>query len=335
MSRMRSFTAGIAAGALLLAGTATVQAQDAPVNLTIGSFQQGSSWYVYAVNLAEILQQALPDGSTVDAPPIAGGTGNPPLVAEGRADIAFGMAVVGSWALEGTHAYDEPLDNLRALVGGWDQYYLIPMARGTGLERDLEEFFHSERPQARVVLLARGSVGAFGGQQMLELVGAGEGELPARGGSYEFGTFDMVKTRFAGGTGDVFVQVGTLGHPGITEIAQATPSTFLQPSQETLAEMRDRYGWEPATLPAGTFPGQDDDIELPGTTTTLFTHADLPEDLAYTIVKTICEETDRLRAAHQALAEFDCADGVWQEEVNGLPLHPGAERYFRERGWIS
>ncbi len=259
-------------------------AQDEPLNLTVASFQQGSSWYVYAVNLAELLQAELPAGSTVDAPPIAGGTGNPPLVSTGRADAAFGMAVVGNWALQGQHAFDQPFENLRALVGGWDQYFLVPMARGTGFEPDMAGFFETVRPSANVTLLQRGSVGAFGG--------AGEEPLAAQGGSYEFGTFDMVKTRFAGGTGDVFIQVGTVGHPGITEIAQQTPSTFLQPSEAILSEMKTQYGWEPATLPAGTFPGQDSDISLPSTTTTLF-------------------------------------------EVNGLPLHAGAERYYREQGWLQ
>jgi uncharacterized protein len=103
-----------------------------------------------------------------------------------------------------------------------------------------------------------------------------------------------------------------------------------------LNEMTERYGWETATLPAGTFPGQDNDVELPGSTTMLFTTAEFPDDLAYTTVKTICEETDKLRAAHEALRNFDCEEGrVWEREVNGIPLHEAAERYYRERGWID
>lgn len=315
--------------------TASADAQEKAVNLTIGSFRQGSSWYVYAVNLAELLGQKLPEGSTVDSPPIAGGTGNPPLVASGKADMAFGMAVVGSWAMEGKHAFEAPIDNLRALVGGWDQYYLIPMARGE-TSSDLKTVFEKDRPQANVTLLTRGSIGAFGGEQLLQIAGAGEDKLSEAGGSYEFGSFDMVKTRFASGTGDVFIQVGTRGHPGITEIAQATPSTFLQPSQDVLDGMTSRYGWEQATLPAGTFPGQDNDVKLPGTTTTLFASTQMSDDLAYTVVKIICENAETLRNAHKALSDFDCEKaGVWRNEVNGLPLHAGAERYYRERGWLN
>ena len=327
--------AGALATALVAAWPACAPAEDAPVNMTIGSFQQGSSWYVYAVNLAELLKKGLPAGSTVDTPPIAGGTGNPLLVSQGKANAAFGMAVVGDWATKGEHAFDAPIENLRALVGGWDQYYLVPMARGAGLDPDFQTLFSKTKPDAHVTLLRRGSIGSFGGEQLLDIAGAGEEALTGKGGSYEFGSFDMVKNRFASGSGDVFVQVGTRGHPGITEIAQATPSTFLQPSQSVLQAMTDRYGWESATLPAGTFPGQEADLTLPGTTTVLFASTQMSDDLAYTITKTVCESADTLRQAHKALAEFDCANRVWKREVTGLPLHAGAERYFRERGWIE
>lgn len=336
MPRTISTLRACALGAALLAAPQVATAQDVqePVNLTIASFAQGSSWYVYGVNLGEILREALPEGSTVDTPPIAGGTGNPPLVAAGKADLALGIAVVNTWALEGEHAFDEPYDNLRALVGGWDQYYLLPVTRGDNTA-DLAGYFE-ENPDAQVVLLPRGSLGSLGGRQILDIAGAGEEELAASGGGYEFGSFDMVKSRFASGSADVFVQVVTVGHPAITEMAQAQQLTFMQPSDEVLNEMTERYGWETATLPAGTFPGQENDVELPGSTTMLFTTAEFPDDLAYTTVKTICEDTDKLRAAHEALRNFDCEEGrVWERQVNGIPLHEAAERYYRERGWID
>jgi uncharacterized protein len=325
--------AGLALCGLML--SAPAQAENKPVNLTIASFQQGSSWYVYSVNLGELLRDALPAGSTIDTPPIAGGLGNPPLVAAKKAQLAFGMAVVGSWALQGNIAFKQPYPQLRALVGGWDQYFLVPMARGTGFKNDFGPYFKDVNPKAHVTLLQRGSIGGFSGEQLLDLVGASEKDLGASGGGYEFGSFDMVKTRFANGSADVFIQVATRGHPSITEIAYGTPVTFMQPSKEVLAKMTEKFGWETATLPKDTFPGQDKDVELPATTTVLFASTDMSDELAYTVVKTVCEKTDKLRAAHKALAKFDCANGVWKKEATGLPLHPGAERYYKERGWLK
>lgn len=322
----------LAAATLLAAPAATMAA---PMNLTIGSFAQGSSWYVYAVNLGEMLREVLPPGSSVDTPPLAGGLGNPPLVENGKAQIAFGMAVVGNWAIEGTNAYKKPMKDLRALVGAWDEYFLVPMARGAGQPTDMAAYFKAH-PKATVTLLQRGSVGAFGGEQMLNFAGINEKTLKAQGGDFEFGSFDMVKNRFAAGTADVFIQTATLGHPSITEMARTNPLTFLEPSQSTLDQMKKRYGWETRTLPKNTFPGQDKDVRLPGTTTTLFASTALSDDLAYKIVKTICENTAKLRVAHKALANFDCQKSeVWKHENTGMPLHAGAERYYRERGWLK
>lgn len=109
------FCAVAIAGAMLLLTPKIATAH--PVHWTIASFAQGSSWYVYSVNLGELLRETLPPGSTVDTPPIAGGLGNPKLVAVNKAQIAFGMAVVGDWAFQGKSGFKEPLKNLRALVG--------------------------------------------------------------------------------------------------------------------------------------------------------------------------------------------------------------------------
>ena len=317
-----------------LTASAGVQAQQA-ANLTIASFVQGSGWYVYAVNLAEVLRQTLPPGSKVDSPPIAGSVGNPRLVDSGKADMAFGMAMVGHWTQKGTVAFDKPIPSLRALVGGWDQYYLVPLGAGKDSGPAMDKFLQKDKPNTRVVLLPRGGVGSVGGLQMLQLMNSSEEALKQRGGSFEFGSFDAIKGRFASRSADLFIQVANPGHPSISEIAQNHAVAFLQPPQAVLEEMSKRYGWSIATMPKGTFPNQEQDVRLPGTTTTLFASTRMTDNMAYTVVKTICEKTDRLQAAHKALAKFDCASGVWKEEVNGLPLHAGAAKYYRERGWLK
>lgn len=323
----------LTAASLLLSGPSHAQQ---PVHLTIGSFVQGSSHYVYGVNIGEVLRAEFPAGSTIDTPPIAGGLGNPRLVAAGKAQLALSLAVAGNWAIEGKYAYKEPLSKLRSLVGGWDEYFLVPIARGVEADADLANFFKKVRPQARVTLLARGSLGAFGGQQLLESAGAGEKALSVQGGGYEFGSFDMVKNRFANGSADIFVQVATVGHPGITEIAQSNPVTFLQPTKAELDQMTAKFGWGTRVLPKGTFPGQTKDVLLPSTTTMLFASTDMSEAQAYFIVKTICEKAGKLRASHKALSTFDCEKNqVWTKAANGMPLHAGAEKYYRERGWLK
>ncbi|MDN3516530.1 TAXI family TRAP transporter solute-binding subunit [Aquisalimonas lutea] len=320
-------------GALLVGGVAQAELND-PVDLRVASFREGSSWHVYSVTLGQMLREQLPAGSTIDTPPLGGGTANPSLIDQGKADIGLSFAVVNRWADDGVELFEERKENLRGLIGGLDQYYLGIIANDEDAEPTLGGYLE-ENPATRVMLLRRGSFGSYSGEQLLAELGVDGDELGARGGSLTFTGFNTIKEAFPAGRTDLFVQVMTRGHPAITEIAETADVTFLEPGEGTLNAMMDQYGWGAATLPAGTFRGQERELSLLGTTTALIASTGLSEEAAYAIVKTVCEDLDAFRRGHGALSEFDCETQAWRDENIGLPLHAGAERYYREQGWID
>ena len=61
---------------------------------------------------------------------------------------------------------------------------------------------------------------------------------------------------------------------------------------------------------------------------------DLPEPVAYTVTRTVLDNKDALVRGHAGLAEFD-PKTAWQPEKVGIPLHPGAEKAYREKGWMK
>ncbi|MCZ6858914.1 MAG: TAXI family TRAP transporter solute-binding subunit [Alphaproteobacteria bacterium] len=305
-----------------------------PVRLSIASFKQKSSWFAYSTRVAELIRAALPAGSTVDAPPKGGGTSNPRLVAAGKFDLAFGMAAVSGWAQAGQVAYKAPLKNLRSLVGGFDQYYVAVVARRDASASDLPAYV-AAHPGMKVVLLGKGSAGGFAGEVLLGFSGASKKMVSKAGGRYDkAGSFGVVKAAISSGKSDLWIHTVTRGHPALTEIAIGTKLSFLEPSAMVLRKMA-AQGWTTAVLPAGTFKGQDKDVKYPGTTTSLFTSTRMSDKLAYTIVKAICDNQDRFKAVHKALSKFDCATRGWKPENVVLPLHPGAARYFKEKGWLK
>lgn len=331
MNFIRTISAGLSLGAAM---ASPALAQD-PVEIKIASFTQGSSVYVYAVTIGELLRDVLPEGSIVDTPPIGGGTTNPAIVSQGSADMGLSFAVANTWAAKGAVMYDEPVDNVRALVGGLDQYYIAIIANDDIDTQSVEEYVTTTKPDTRVMMLPTGSTGFFATTQILDVVGATEDVVTERGGSYGLGSFGVVKDSFANGSLDLFAHVVTVGHPTVTEIALSNDVTFLQPSEESLAAMTETYGWGTATLPANSFEGQTTDLSLPATNTVLIAHADMSDDLAYLITKTINENKDRLAAGHQALSDFDPTTRAWVDELNGMELHPGALRYYREQGLVD
>ncbi|MEL6683440.1 MAG: TAXI family TRAP transporter solute-binding subunit, partial [Pseudomonadota bacterium] len=87
--------------------------------------------------------------------------------------------------------------------------------------------------------------------------------------------------------------------------------------------------WTRFIIPAGTYPGQDADLNTIAQPNFLATHADLPEENVYQITKTIYENLPFLQAIHPATKAM-----ALEQAIAGLPvpLHPGAARYYQEQG---
>jgi TRAP transporter TAXI family solute receptor len=81
-------------------------------------------------------------------------------------------------------------------------------------------------------------------------------------------------------------------------------------------------------IPAGTYQGIDEDTVTVGVKATIIANEDVTEDEAYTIVSTIFENVPAITEAHAKGAELD----VEYASSCGLPYHPGAAKYFAEKG---
>ncbi|MNL58403.1 hypothetical protein D3C87_1820350 [compost metagenome] len=87
-----------------------------------------------------------------------------------------------------------------------------------------------------------------------------------------------------------------------------------------------------ATIPAGLYPNNPNETKTYGVTATFVTSADVPDATVYTVVKAVFDNFDDFKKLHPAFANLKPADMV----KNGLsaPLHPGAEKYFKEKGLL-
>jgi TRAP transporter TAXI family solute receptor len=126
----------------------------------------------------------------------------------------------------------------------------------------------------------------------------------------------------------------TPAHPSITEIALQTDVKFLPVPPDIVAKMRDEFAYQPRAMPAGMFRGLDKDTPTVGFPTVFITREDVPDDLVYLVTKTLAENKAALVAAHKGLSKFDPSE-AWKPELVGLPLHPGAANYYREKGWMK
>jgi uncharacterized protein len=133
---------------------------------------------------------------------------------------------------------------------------------------------------------------------------------------------------------DAFVYA--VGHPALA-IQEATTScsaVLVDVTGPAVDALVARYPYYTAAeIPAGLYRGTPRAVPTFGVRATLVTRADLPEDLIYAMVSQIFADFDMLRGLDPALADLDPRQMA--TAALSAPLHPGAARYFRERGWID
>jgi TRAP transporter TAXI family solute receptor len=307
-------------------------AQQPPVTLAFATLSQGTAWYVYGATMAELLRKTLPPGSNVDVKPFAGGVGNAKLVAKGETPLALSFTVTNRWASEGKEAYDQKLENLRGLVGGLDTYYLaVIAAKKLNLNslRDVKE----RKVAVKLHTLPVGSLGEFAARQALREYGISYPDIKGWGGATTHANYNIIVDAFRDGRADLLIAVVTPKHPSITEIATFTDVKFVELEPDRVKSLQ-TLGYKPATMPPETFKNQTQPVKAVGFPTVLITNKDLPDAVAYTITKTIVDNKEALVRGHAGLAEFD-PKTAWQPDEVGLPLHPGAEKLYREKGWMK
>jgi TRAP transporter TAXI family solute receptor len=213
------------------------------------------------------------------------------------------------------------------------QYVGIGVRRGSGIT-SLREVAET-RPSLRVMTLVRGVTGEKAASQIFEAYGFTYDDIIAWGGSVEHTDFEVIANAVRDGRVDIFIQSIARGHPVFTELAIAGKIDILGVSDEAIDFMVERYGYSRGILPAGSFAGQDEDLNLPFSTTGLSTTDKMDDEMAYKITKAIVENKEMLITGHRAFEDFDPEQAWAPQIIGGMQLHPGAERYFRERGMIQ
>ncbi len=316
------------AGLLLVvfAGMAFADTQE----LKIGSNKVGSTWYVQAACLADVVRTAYPD-IKIDASPIAGGIGNLKLLMNGKMNIALTMGNNAKWAYEGRVMFDKPGKNLRTLVCGLDQFYVgIAIRRGSGIT-SIEDVA-AKKMKVRLMTVQRGTTGEASAAQILEGCGFTYDDIKKWGGSVEHTDFEAITNAIKDGRCDIFIQALSKGHPTFTELAVTGKIDLIGLSKKTLDFLESKYGYSQTILPAGSFKGQAKDLMLPGYRSMLTVTDTLDDDTAYKITKAVVENKAALVKGHKAFDEFDpkkCTDSKLR---GGVPLHPGAVKYYKEKG---
>lgn len=129
--------------------------------------------------------------------------------------------------------------------------------------------------------------------------------------------------------------VYTVGHPAgsIKEATTSCDSVLVEVAGSAVGKLvgdNDYYRW--ATVPGGMYRGNPDDTKTFGVGATFVTSADVPEKVVYEVVRAVFDNFDSFRKLHPAFANLKEAEMI--KDGLSAPLHPGAAKYYKERGWM-
>jgi TRAP transporter TAXI family solute receptor len=317
-----------AVAALVMTGTAA-----ASDTLRIGAMPVGSGWYVAASTLEKNLKPVL-GNRTIEIIPRGGGVANPIVVDTGKAEIALSNVQTSLLAAKGDDLYKgQKAENIRSLVGGLNPVFIGVMARNefikrTGLDT-VDKIFTSGKP-VRILMKPQGSNIPPAVDAILAAYGLDRDKIKANGG--EIIQVDTAQTPaiMRDGRADILIDTILRGHPMITEVALTADVTFLDMSPKALDALAG-VGVKPSQFPEW-FKGQSGPVKSGDFGTVLIAHKDLPDDVAYQITKTVIEKMPEMAKDYPAWGSFK-AEEAGKLENTGIPLHPGAARYFKERGF--
>ena len=317
-------------GSVLYYQTATAPppAVEKPVSLKLATFRPGTAWYVYGGALSEIWKEALPSGSSVTVLPYAGGVSNNILVANKSADVGLSFSITAKWAYDGTGPYEKPYKNLRILAAGLDVYWVGIAARADTDIMTLDDVINPKHP----IVAGTGPTGSlseFTFRQILEAYGMSYSDLEAKGVKIVHAGIKSLKTQLQNRQLDVLVWVVTPGHPTWTELFVSPGMRFIELPDEVRSFLIDKYGYADSVIPKDLFSGSNE-VKGAATSTIIIVREDMPNSLAYTLIKAMFENKDKLVAAHKALERWDPSK---VKEQATIPIHEGALSFYKEKGF--
>jgi TRAP transporter TAXI family solute receptor len=153
------------------------------------------------------------------------------------------------------------------------------------------------------------------------------------GGSYVLGNSSTGLAAMTDGKADVFMNVRNLGDAALKDVASKRDLLWIDDDPAKTQQAADKFDFKVGMVPKGTYPFMDKDYPTIRQWISMVASADAPEETVYKYVKAVAENQDRVQKIGGSLTNFSA-----QEMINNpakLPIHPGALRYYKERGWIK
>ncbi len=316
--RQAMMLTALALGAAVFGGAALAQ----QVTIAIATGGTGGVYYPLGGGMANVLTKYVPNVAAT-ARVTGGSVDNLKLIDSKQSEVALVMVDAALDALNGEDKFKGNKVDVRTLMVLYPNRMHVVSVEGKGIEK------MSDLRGKRVSTGSPGSATEVMAFRVIEAAGLDKDKDMRRERLGVAESTNAIKD----GKIDAYFWVGGLPTAGVTDLA-ASPGIKLKliDHSEVVEKMNAKYGgiYSAGVIPAKTYPGQDKDNKISVVQNILVANASLPEKVAYDVVKTFIEKRADLIAVHREAESIALAN---QSPKNSpIPWHPGATKYFTEKG---
>ena len=303
--------------ALLMSANIAVSAEF--INILTGG--TSGVYYPLGVGLSKIYGEKI-DGSKVQVQSTKASVENLNLIQSGKGEIAFvlGDSVKYGWEGNAEAGFQSKLENLRGIAGIYPNYVHIVASKSSNINsiEDLKgKRVSVGAPKSGTELQARAILKAAG----MSYEDLGKVEYLPFGQSVE-----LIKNRQI----DATVQSAGLGVASIKDLANSVEVVIVEIPESLIEKLGAPY--VSATIPANTYQGVAQDTKTAGIVNFLITSQNVSDQTAYDMTKHLFENLPALVATHSVAKNINIDKALTGMPV---PLHPGAEKYYKEKGKVN
>ena len=309
----------IAAAAVVMGGTGIAQQQK---TISIGTGGTGGVYYPLGGGMANVLSKYLP-GVQATAEVTGGSVDNLKLIGAQPGQIGLSMVDAALDAMDGKGKFSAGKVSVRTLMVLYPNrmHVVSTDARGVTKMSDLKG--------KRVSTGSAGSATEVMAFRVIEAAGLDRDKDMTRERLSVAESANALKD----GKIDAFFWVGGLPTAAVTDVG-ATPNVKIRlvDTSDLVDKMNAKYSklYSKGVIPSKTYPGQDKDNSVAVVQNILVANANMPDDVAYNIVKTLMEKKPELVAVHREAENFEVKSQ--SNDNTPIPFHPGAAKYFKEKG---
>ena len=292
-----------------------------PQDLVMGTGSSGGTYYALGAAMANAMNNKLADAQINISAQVSGASvENLNLINIGEMDLGISMNNVAADAHAGTGAFSTPVTNVMAIGVVYNEVYQIVANAKTGA-KNVEDL--------KGLKIAIGPAGS-GTLGLSQKVFAAAGIDPDKDIQPQSDSFGDASAKMQDGHIDAACNVLAVPASSIQEMTTSMDLAYVNISDDILATIQaDAPYFTRKVIPAGTYNGQTEDCNTITCKAALYCAATLDEETVYQITKAFYETGDEVAAAHATGKEIQlegCLDGIT------TPIHPGAAKYFAEKG---